>query len=246
MPSGVGSHLVGLASALPHPAPFAITTDTALFMTLIAAGCGAFVLAALWLIGFTKRLSHHSIWAHEHFSGATLAQFLYVAAQAGIFSFFINYITSEPPSLPASWMKGNVSQWIEVRTAFAGSDFKDVSSFAAKLHDKADPLSAYLASNLSAHHGHDPGHYKQGLASDTAARIAISQDLTSLILKTNIYSPDRFAGVSLQDTTKQLLAQTEKGRDEARLNRLLLADAYPSEPAFHDGIICVTNSWPPR
>jgi FHS family L-fucose permease-like MFS transporter len=30
-------------------------------------------------------------------------QFLYVAAQAGIFSFFINYMTSEVPAIPARW-----------------------------------------------------------------------------------------------------------------------------------------------
>jgi FHS family L-fucose permease-like MFS transporter len=34
---------------------------------------------------------------------AVLAQFLYVAAQAGIFSFFINYMTSQVPPVPASW-----------------------------------------------------------------------------------------------------------------------------------------------
>jgi hypothetical protein len=82
-------------------------------------------------------------------SGATLAQFLYVAAQAGIFSFLINYMTSEPPGLPASWLNENTRHWIELRTAFAGSDFRDLPSLAAKLRDKADPVSAYLASNLS-------------------------------------------------------------------------------------------------
>lgn len=48
-----------------------------------------------------------SIWSHPHFVGAVLAQFLYVAAQAGIFSFFINYIIEEIPSisqgLSSSW-----------------------------------------------------------------------------------------------------------------------------------------------
>ena len=240
---GAGPQLAGFASKLPHPDNMAITGETAVFMTLIVAGCAAFALAALWLIGVTRRLTHRSIWSHEHFTGATLAQFLYVAAQCGIFSFFINYITSEPPSLPASWMKSGLSKWIEVRTAFAAPDFKDVSSLATKLHDKADPLSAYLASNLSAATVQTLAYYKQGLSSDTAARIAISQDLTSLIFKTNIYSPERFAGVNLRNTTQQLLAQKEKGRDEARLNRLLLADAYPNELGFRDGVICVTNSF---
>ena len=44
-----------------------------------------------------------SIWSHPHFVMAVAAQFLYVAAQAGIFSFFINYMTTEPPAMPASW-----------------------------------------------------------------------------------------------------------------------------------------------
>jgi FHS family L-fucose permease-like MFS transporter len=45
----------------------------------------------------------HSIWTHPHFVFAVLAQFFYVAAQAGIFSFFINYMTAEPPPIPVSW-----------------------------------------------------------------------------------------------------------------------------------------------
>ncbi len=240
---GVGPHLVGFASALPHPAKMAITAETALLVTLIIAGCAAFVLVGIWLLGVTRRLSHHSIWAHEHFSGATLAQFLYVAAQCGIFSFLINYVTSEPPSLPSSWLTGKTSKWVEVRTAFAGSDFKDVAALAAKLHDPADPVSAYLAAKLSPRTVEVLAHYKQGLSSDTAARVALMQDLNSLILKESMYSPERFDGVALQDATKQLLAQDAKNRNDARLNRLLLADAYPGQVAYRDGVIGVTNQF---
>jgi fucose permease len=240
---GVGPHLVGLASALPHPATFAITSDTALLIALFAVGCLAMVIAGIWLIGVTKRLTHHSIWAHEHFTGATLAQFLYVAAQCGIFSFLINYMTAEPPSLPASWLTERTSKWVEVRTSFAGSDFKDVSSLAAKLDAKADPLSAFLAKNLSAATVQHLATLKQGTASETTARVALMQDLNSLILKTNLYSPELFSAVTLQDSTKQLLTQNAKGRNEARLNRLLLADAYPAELSYKDGILGVTNQF---
>ena len=56
----------------------------------------------------------HSIWSHPHFWMAVLAQFLYVAAQAGIFSFFINYMTSQVPPVPASWSSpGDGSGWFE-------------------------------------------------------------------------------------------------------------------------------------
>ena len=172
----VGPRLVGLASTLPHPSSLAITAETALLLTIVAAGCLALVVAAIWLVGVTKRLTHHSVWSHEHFSGAMLAQFFYVAAQAGIFSFLINYMTSEPPSLPASWLKAGQSTWVscrKLRTTFAGSDFKDVPSLAAKLSAPADPLSAFLASKLSDSTQETLAQYKTGAASETAARVAI-------------------------------------------------------------------------
>ena len=50
--------------------------------------------------------SSHSIWKHPHFVMAVAAQFLYVAAQAGVFSFFINYMTAEVPAIPAAWSAG--------------------------------------------------------------------------------------------------------------------------------------------
>lgn len=43
-----------------------------------------------------------SIWLHPHFVGAVVAQFFYVAAQAGIFSFFINYMIEEVPAISSS------------------------------------------------------------------------------------------------------------------------------------------------
>ncbi len=62
----------------------------------------AVLLTAPKLFSTSRTISDHSIWAHTHFSGATLAQFFYVAAQAGIFSFFINYIVSEMPAISSS------------------------------------------------------------------------------------------------------------------------------------------------
>ena len=66
------------------------------------------LIATIMLIPAAKKLSFHSIWAHPHFSSATLAQFCYVAAQAGIFSFFINYVISEMPAIS----KATVDGWL--------------------------------------------------------------------------------------------------------------------------------------
>ena len=61
----------------------------------------------------------HSIWAHPHFVFAVAAQFLYVAAQAGIFSFFINYMTSQTPPIPDSLRAGALANWFEPGTGGA-------------------------------------------------------------------------------------------------------------------------------
>ncbi len=64
----------------------------------------------------------HSIWSHPHFVLAVAAQFFYVAAQAGIFSFFINYMTAEVPPIPASWEAGLAG--VSANAAFLGDWLK--------------------------------------------------------------------------------------------------------------------------
>jgi FHS family L-fucose permease-like MFS transporter len=83
----------------------------------------------------------HSIWSHPHFVLAVLAQFLYVAAQAGIFSFFINYMTSQVPAVPAGWeaalkegpgpLQGWLSGWFENHNGFVGISNKGASNLAS-------------------------------------------------------------------------------------------------------------------
>ena len=265
-----GQRLMGFASKLPRPEGFPITAESALLITIIFAGCVVIAIGAMWLIAVTKRLTHHSIWSHEHFTGAVLAQFFYVAAQASIFGFVINYMVAEPPSLPSSWLNASQNTWVsfEVRTALARSDFKDVPSFVEKLAAKADPVSAFIAPRLSDSTRETLAQYKAGTASENAARVAIQQDLKSIVHpkeseKDHLYTPERFSGIELQGKTKEVLneflalkaayeqvkqdkqkaqpAQDAVKRCEPRLNRMLLADAYPKELAFVDGVVSITD-----
>ncbi len=87
-----------------------LTDNQALFYAagiLLAIGTAVFLLKR-------EKLTNHSIWTHPHFSGATLAQFFYVAAQCGIFAYFINYMTSQIPPVPEAWKSGTWEQWFEV------------------------------------------------------------------------------------------------------------------------------------
>lgn len=83
-------------------------------LILWIGGVAALGASAALLGPVAKNISPHSIWSHPHFSSATLAQFFYVAAQAGIFSFFINYMTAELPAIPASWSGGMLHSWFEL------------------------------------------------------------------------------------------------------------------------------------
>jgi MFS transporter, FHS family, L-fucose permease len=112
---GAGERLVDLAARIPHPASVKITADNSLLLVICGVAGLLVAVAALALIPTARKISHHSIWSHPHFSGATLAQFFYVAAQAGIFSFIINYMTSEVPAIPPSWAKGALKTWFETK-----------------------------------------------------------------------------------------------------------------------------------
>ncbi len=236
-----GSHFHGIASAL-NVTGMAITDESALALTIAAAAIPTFAFVAFLLGRYHRKMSEESIWSHSHFSGATVAQFLYVAAQAGIFSFFINYMTTEPPSLSASWLKED-STWIEVRTAFGKTDYKDLPSFAERLSRKADPLSTYLESKLSDPTRKTLALYREGLPLDIALRVELSQDLSSLIAKESLYTPERFAGVTLGPEAQKLIKVDFSKRSPARLNRLLLADAYPRELTFADSMVVISNKF---
>jgi len=96
------------------------TGSETLYIPYVAVAVGVIVLAALFYIANVPDIKteddyhlddstpnvSHSIWSHPHFVMAVAAQFFYVAAQAGIFSFLINYLTSEVPPIPPSWNAG--------------------------------------------------------------------------------------------------------------------------------------------
>ncbi len=243
----LGDRLVDVASRIPHPAALTIDADNSLLVVLTAVGVVASLLVAVAFIPLTMKLSHHSIWSHPHFSGATLAQFFYVAAQAGIFSFLINYMTSEVPPLPASWRNETTKKWIDVHTTFVKPDIRNMSALATKLQEKADPVSAYVYDQLT---DETKRELSSGNLNSAALRFHLTRDLNSVVRHDlekregedhTLYDPDRFSGVKLSVRSSELLAQNPTGIDRCRLNRMLLDDAYPAELPYQDGLLCISD-----
>jgi MFS transporter, FHS family, L-fucose permease len=78
-----------------------------------ASGILLTIGSAVFFVTHAK-VKSHSIWSQPHFSAATLTQFFYVAAQCGIFAYFINYMTSQIPAFPDSWKSGSFGAWFEI------------------------------------------------------------------------------------------------------------------------------------
>lgn len=113
--SGIGNKFVDIASVIPHPAAMELTPHNAVLLVVIAVALLAIGIVAVFMVPVARNITNQSIWSHPHFSAATIAQFLYVAAQAGIFAFFINYMTSQVPPIDEGWTWGTepgTSGWI--------------------------------------------------------------------------------------------------------------------------------------
>jgi MscS family membrane protein len=111
-------------------------------------------------------------------------------------------------------------------SALSAKDLFDVPLLAAKLQEAA-PVARYLLGRLSAPTQELVSNYTGG--SDAELREALVQDLNAIVLGPSIYDEDRFSEVELRQQTRELLDRDPEGEDLARLNRLLLEDAYPQE-----------------
>ena len=220
---------------------------------------GAVLATTPFLMSATKKLSTHSIWCHPHFSGATLAQFVYVAAQAGIFSFFINSMTVDKnsgycmvPPLPAAWENSTLKNWnwLEHRVGMSDSDLTDVTALAARLNGKSDPVATFLAENLSPGTASLLADYKGAGAAPAPVRLGLLHDLNRIIRqelnkgdkKPALYDAARFSGVTLSAQTRQLVTENpEKDNPRMRLNRLLLQDAFPKSITYDDNVYALSD-----
>lgn len=106
--------------------------------------------------------------------------------------------------------------WIPVEnsaTTLSLSDIKDRVEFSAKANTDSDPVSAFLHSRL-------------GATKDPAASV---KAINEILAGPSIYDRERFAGVKLRLETAALEKSSPRGQALARLNKMLIEDAYPDQ-----------------
>jgi hypothetical protein len=124
--------------------------------------------------------------------------------------------------------------WIQIEnsaTSLPSGSITDPAAFAAKLANGQDAVSLFLRGRLQDSVKADVAAYSASNANAKAVISALSKDLNDVLSGPSIYDRSRFSKVVLRPETAQLLQQNPHGQQLARLNKLLLEDAYPGELA---------------
>lgn len=90
-------------------------------------------------------------------------------------------------------------------------------------------IDTWLISSLSEFTKVSLQRYLNDPVEEFPFRASLVLDLNKIIEGPLIYDPKRFEGIALSQEVKQLRLHNPRGQDLVSLNRLLLADAYPTE-----------------
>jgi hypothetical protein len=144
----------------------------------------------------------------------------------------------ESPTAVSLFDGKTLDGWIQIEnsaTSLSSGGITDSAAFLGKLTTGPDAMSVFLRSQLQD---------SVNTISSTNSKAVISavlRDLNQVISGPSIYDKARFSGVALRPETEQLLKQNPGGRQLARLNKLLLEDAYPAELAKSSSTGWVVN-----
>jgi hypothetical protein len=118
--------------------------------------------------------------------------------------------------------------WIQSPISYnvAGGDISNINSFAKKLSEKSDAVSAFLNEQLDEAAKSALAELNSASTNTKAATSALVKGINKIIAGPSIYEQKRFVGVHLSDGTDELVKK-DSGAQAAHLNRLLMEDAYP-------------------
>lgn len=145
----------------------------------------------------------------------------------------VRHVEAQAPTVPLFDNK-TLDGWIQIEnsaTSLAGGDITDPAIFMGKLANGQEAVSVFLRGRLEDSVKTDLVGYSSPSANAKAVMSALVKDLNQVIAGPSIYDQVRFGKVVLRPETEQLLNQNPRGLQLARLNKLLLEDAYPKELA---------------
>jgi uncharacterized BrkB/YihY/UPF0761 family membrane protein/DNA-binding IscR family transcriptional regulator len=112
------------------------------------------------------------------------------------------------------------------RARLTPESIADWPALVRQLNSQTEPVSQFLWRQLSPK---TQSLLQTNAVAEEETQTAVVDDLNRVIHGPSIYEEARFQRVSLATNTLALLAKKPQSRGLARLNRLLLEDAYPAE-----------------
>lgn len=244
-----------------------ITSNATLFEPYLIIG--AVVIGLILIFGLTKVPDLHNVeeskvqtgagktavkplWKRWHFTLAIAAQFFYVAAQTGIFSFFINYVVLDTPSLTrgqANSLQSYAAGLHDVfripptsmtypAALFTPNDINNPTALIAQLYNDPDPktrpLSQYIWSQFGTNADFlappQPWQNPATVPHTDKAKQAILADGLNAILQTNaLFAAVTSSGMVLPDAQRQLVDSNPSGDQVVVANRAFLEQMYSSD-----------------
>ena len=124
--------------------------------------------------------------------------------------------------------------WVQIEnsaTALAASGILDPARFVHTLATGSDAVSAFLRSQLTDSTITGLTTYSPSDPNAKTVLSGLTKELNQLIYGPSFYDRERFATVPLRAETRQMLLTNPSGPQLARLNKMLVEDAYPLELA---------------
>ena len=140
----------------------------------------------------------------------------------------------ESPTAVSLFDGKTLDGWIQIEnsaTSLPSGGITDPVTFAGKLTNGSDAMSVFLRGRLQDPVKADLAAFSASSANAKAVISALVKDLNQVISGPSIYDRARFSHIVPRPETGQLLKQNPHGQQLARLNKLLLEDAYPGELA---------------
>jgi POT family proton-dependent oligopeptide transporter len=114
-------------------------------------------------------------------------------------------------------------------STFSEGEIMDMAQLVNRLRHQSGPASAFLWQSLSSQEQASLSNYQPSAPGSNQVQEAVVQSLNKAVAGPSLYESKRFQEISLRPETTNLMQQAPAGPNLARLNRLLLEEAFPTE-----------------
>ena len=121
--------------------------------------------------------------------------------------------------------------WLQIEnnaTLLSPGQITDPAAFIGKLVSGSDAVSTFLRGQLGDVETIAISKYSASDADSKAIMSALVKNLNQVVSGPSVYDKVRFDKTALRSETEELLRQNPQGQQLARLNKLLIEDAYPT------------------